>query len=114
MKCKNPKCDNELTGRSQTCSVKCRVALHRTVTNQSVTEGSVTPKVLTTTEQYETLCLQNRKVSLEHYQSNPELYAQRTNPEKLNWGPYMTVEQLAVSGCKANRVSIPGDWDYGK
>lgn len=42
MKCKNPKCDNEAKGRAKTCSSKCRVALHRTVTNGSVTSESVT------------------------------------------------------------------------
>jgi len=45
MKCRNPKCDNEVIGRAMTCSVKCRVALHRSVTQapESVTL-SVTPE----------------------------------------------------------------------
>ncbi len=39
MKCKNPNCENETDGRAQTCSGKCRVALHRSVTNGSITES---------------------------------------------------------------------------
>ena len=54
------------------------------------------------------------KPSLEHYVALPSQYATRTVPDKLNWGPYMTTEQLADAGLKANRVSIPGDWDYEK
>ena len=38
--------------------------------------------------------------------------ARRTNPDSLNWGPHMTSDQLHEAGLKANRVPIPGDWDY--
>ncbi len=50
--------------------------------------------------------------TLEHYHSNPEMYATRTNPDRLNWGKSMTGDQLEQAGLKANRVPIPGDWDY--
>ncbi len=39
-------------------------------------------------------------------------YATRAEPDKLNWGPWMNSQQLAAAGLKANRVPIPGDWDY--
>jgi hypothetical protein len=39
-------------------------------------------------------------------------YATRTNPDNLNYGDYMTSEQLADTGLKANRVPTPGDSDY--
>lgn len=39
-------------------------------------------------------------------------YATRTDPDSLNWGEWMTADQLHEAGLKANRVSIPGDWDY--
>lgn len=43
----------------------------------------------------------------------PEVYYHpRTNPERLNWGPRMTRAELDEAGLKANRVPIPGDWDY--
>ncbi len=53
-----------------------------------------------------------RVVSYEDYKSHPQDYAQRTNPEKLNWGPYMKYHDLQDAGFSANRVSIPGDWDF--
>ncbi len=50
--------------------------------------------------------------SLKHYQAYPEKYIPRREPDKLNWGPWMNSQQLEQAGLKANRVSIPGDWDY--
>ncbi len=32
----------------------------------------------------------------------------------FQWGSYTTTDELADAGLRANRVSIPGDWDYGK
>jgi len=49
---------------------------------------------------------------LEHYRKNPDKYIQRREPEKLNWGKPMTRAELHDAGLKANRVTIPGDWDY--
>lgn len=43
---------------------------------------------------------------------NTGRYAHRTNPDLLNWGKWMTKDELAKAGLKANRVTIPGDWDY--
>jgi len=30
----------------------------------------------------------------------------------VNYGPYMTADELAAAGLKVNRVSVPGDEDY--
>lgn len=51
-------------------------------------------------------------VSLEHYHANPDSYIPRREPERLNWGEWMNRTQLEYAGLKANRVPIPGDWDY--
>lgn len=39
-------------------------------------------------------------------------YHPRTHPECLNWEGWMDAGELKANGFKANRVSIPGDWDY--
>lgn len=50
--------------------------------------------------------------SLEHYKVFPDKYVPRREPELLNWGPWLNMAQLETAGLKANRVSVPGDWDY--
>ncbi len=47
-----------------------------------------------------------------HYRAHPDLYVERAFPDKLNWGPWLDVAGLEQAGLKANRVAIPGDWDY--
>jgi hypothetical protein len=49
---------------------------------------------------------------LQDYYDNPDDYYPRQEPDKLNWGPWMNSSQLQETGYKANRVPIPGDWDY--
>ncbi|KKM05810.1 hypothetical protein LCGC14_1750340 [marine sediment metagenome] len=49
---------------------------------------------------------------IEHYRSNPDKYIPRLEPDKLNWGPHLNIAELNAAGLKANRVPIPGDWDY--
>ncbi len=51
-------------------------------------------------------------IALAHYYTSPEAYVTRTNPDRLNWGPWMNSDALNEAGLKANRVPIPGDWDY--
>ncbi len=51
-------------------------------------------------------------VSYAHYMNNLDKYITRREPKLLNWGPWMDSQQLAEAGLKANRVAIPGDWDY--
>lgn len=50
--------------------------------------------------------------TLEHYYANPDMYAIRTNPELLNWGPLILLDELAGSKFAVNRVDLPGDFDY--
>lgn len=52
------------------------------------------------------------KPSIGHYHARPDLYIQRREPDRLNWGPWMNSDALNEAGLKANRVPIPGDWDY--
>ena len=106
MKCKN--CDNELTGRQQGhCSDRCRMALKRTQPEQVKVEHETRTALDANAGPP-----QIGRPDLEHYQSNPEMYATRTNPEKLNWGPWLGSVDLKARSFVANRVSIPGDWDY--
>jgi hypothetical protein len=50
--------------------------------------------------------------ALDHYYANPDLYVIRAAPELLNWSAPMSAMELEQAGLKANRVTIPGDWDY--
>ncbi len=50
--------------------------------------------------------------SLQHYYQYPDKYCPRQEPEKMNWGPWMTTEQLKQAGLRANRTPLPGDWDW--
>lgn len=52
------------------------------------------------------------KPTLAHYHARPDLYVARREPELLNWGEWMSARELDEAGLKANRVAIPGDWDY--
>ena len=101
MKCKN--CDNEATGRSKYCSDSCKTVYNRN--KKSVTTETVTFDDVADTYNY-------NAPSLEHYQACPDQYVQRFEPDKLNWGKRMTSKELTQASLKANRVSIPGDWDY--
>ena len=60
--------------------------------------------------------LTTQPASLEDYQQDQEnqtgYYATRTNADSLNWSTPMSAMELQQAGYKANRVSIPGDWDY--
>ena len=53
-----------------------------------------------------------RTPSIDDYREHPHDYVQRREPDQLNWGEWMDSHQLEQAGLKANRVSIPGDWDY--
>ena len=52
------------------------------------------------------------KPTLAHYHARPDLYITRREPDKLNWGAWMDSNELSKAGLKANRVAIPGDWDF--
>lgn len=49
---------------------------------------------------------------LQHYLDNQDKYVPCRESELLNGGPWMSMAQLETAGLKANRVAIPGDWDY--
>ena len=105
-------CQGPVQGKQTYCSPKCRKAASRancdtkpasTVTNASVTDDRLVYQVRDP----------NKIVSsLDHYKQNPELYATRTDPDKLNWTGWMNPCQLKANHLTANRVAIPGDWDY--
>ncbi len=98
--CKNAGCTTGLTGRQKTfCSNKCRMASTRANKTPEDSLGSSNSNEIV-------------HATLEHYRANSDLYIERTDPDKLNWGKYMTYHQLQEAGLKANRVSIPGDWDF--
>ncbi len=42
----------------------------------------------------------------------PKRYRRRFEPARLNWGEPMNAPQLKQAGLRANRVSIPGDYDF--
>jgi hypothetical protein len=50
--------------------------------------------------------------SLQHYEDNPDMYADRTDGVALNWGKWLDSDSLKQHGFTANRRPIPGDWDY--
>lgn len=60
-------------------------------------------------------CKIEEPASLEDYlDPDGRKYATRTNPEKLNWGEPMSYAELLKAGLVANRVTIPGDFDYAR
>ena len=109
--CKN-NCGNEAKGRSMYCSDTCKTLYNRN--KKSVT----TPVVTETVTVGGVSCLRKDLVpcghdfSLKVFHDNPSDFAIRDKPEKLNWGPWMSLSELESSSFIANRVSIPGDFDY--
>lgn len=103
-------CNGPIEGKGKFCSDKCKQAAYRakrnTVTPPTVTNGPVTQSESVTVNE------QDDGPSIAHYNANPSRYAPRTNPQLLNWGKPMSGEQLAHFKLVANRVPIPGDWDY--
>ncbi len=85
----NCRCGKELVGRQKHYSDACRMKANRAKAKANVSG-----------------------TSLEHYHENPDMYAERSKPDKLNWGPHMSMSELDSAGLVANRVTIPGDWDY--
>ena len=83
-------CDNEVSGKATYCSPKCRKAASRASVTDT-TPVSVTNEGVTSTVTH---------------------YVDRTNPNTLNTGDYMSSQELEQAGLKANRVPIPGDHDY--
>lgn len=87
-KCKQCNRDYEaVRATSQYCSSVCRLKSHRETLSQQA-------------------------VSLETLIGPNVYYWPRAHPERINWGEHMTMDQLKEAGLVANRVPIPGDWDY--
>ncbi len=118
MNCEN--CDKEFEPKRSTaryCSPKCRKLAFRALKDMqdgnAKVDANLKGKELDLTKP---LTCEGQgwkpKPSLEHYQEYPDHYALRTAPEKLNWGLYLDAVALKARGFVANRVSIPGDWDY--
>ena len=84
------------------CGTECNAQRTESVTRVTVEQAtSVTPLEHSSTE-----------AGQAHYLAHPDLYITRREPDKLNWGPWLDVAGLEQAGLKANRVAIPGDWDY--
>ncbi len=43
---------------------------------------------------------------------SPKRYRRRFEPQRLNWDEPMNAPQLKQAGLRANRQSIPGDYDF--
>lgn len=99
MECKQ--CGTEYEAKRSTslyCGAACRVKAGRLSVTDKAETLSVTGSVT--------------RPTLEHYQANPDRYARTGKADMLNWGLWMTTDQLHTKGLTANRVPIPGDWDY--
>lgn len=96
---------------SQYCTARCRVAANRSVTEVSVTQ---TPLVTLKGDPDVTVGgVVRKETTLNTDLIGPDVYYwPRTNPERINWGEHMSMDQLKEAGLVANRVPIPGDWDY--
>ncbi len=101
--CKREGCDKELVNpRAMFCGDACRMAHARAAKKSpEQSDPNTAPE-------------HNRVASLEDYHDNPKDYALRGCAELLNWGPWMSESELLAARLSANRVSIPGDWDYEK
>lgn len=80
------------------CSAKCRK------------QDGVDP--LSGAEVVSTAINAGRVASLKDYNKRSTDYHRRLEPEKLNWGVKLNAPQLKQAGLRANRVPIPGDWDF--
>lgn len=111
MKCKWPDCKHEARAKSPFCSGTCKKRYHRA-------SGTDVPVEVGQKQVGQADCVpvveggRMMQVGLDHYRTCPDQYAKRVHPELLNWGLWMNRTELEQAGLKANRVSIPGDWDY--
>ena len=128
MYCKN--CGKEFDQRKSTnlyCGNACKQSAYRNNRNTpTVTDVTVTnPECVTVNKEaqaalhrtaeniHSVMEQQARTASYQDTIDNPNDYAARAlSMDDLNWGPYMTAEQLEQAGLRGNRVTIPGDWDY--
>ncbi len=124
MECRNDKCTNAVESKGnrvkEFCSDRCRMQFKRSKANTESEQIQTEQPKANTAEVWKEIgkvtsggdSITLIPASLEHYQANPDMYATRANPNLLNWGDWMNAKQLAEAGLKANRVCVPGDWDY--
>ena len=119
-------CGKALTGKSSYCSGSCKTVYNRNKRNSNPEQTSAGTATVIDPEH---IC----KVTVEPVISKEAIepnagywqalgddknYATRTSPELLNWGPWMTSDELLEykhrHSLKSyhNRVPIPGDHDY--
>ncbi len=112
-------CSNEATGKSAFCSKSCR-AQHSRRNNPSATsvpkrniEGATSEAQHDGPEAPTLKDIPLGPASLADYQDpDGRHYVARINPELLNWGPALGMNELKATGLIGNREPIPGDWDY--
>lgn len=109
MICRYEPCTNDAKGNSKYCSKSCR-AQHNRRNKQGATQAGATANNETTKH---TVINAAAPASLEDYHDpDGRKYIQRLEPDRLNWGRRMNMNELNIAGLKANRAAIPGDWDY--
>lgn len=103
------------------CSGKCRADDDAKVLDlpEAVQAGAAEAGVVSLPEPGEVIPFDKAKPfvvpvngSLDDYYIRPEAYHRRLEPEKLNWGIHLDLKQLKQAGLRANRVPIPGDFDF--
>ena len=103
-------CNNEATGKSAFCGKSCRAQHSRRNKSSATSEAQ---QLINQADEVIRDCESLKPPTLADY-NDPDgrKYATRANPQLLNWGPTMRLGELKASGLVANRVTIPGDWDY--
>ena len=91
-------CGKEALGRSRYCSDSCKTVYNRNKNRNTSNRNT------------ETVTPLFREGSLAHYYAEPDKYILRSSPERLNWDEWLGMDEL--DDFVANRVSIPGDYDY--
>ena len=100
--------------RKKYCNDTCKQAAYRNRVN--VTDDNVTDSV--TQAMTEPYVSGPDMISMQDFMGNPTpeqmiaARARRTDPDSLNWGAWMNSHELHEAGLVANRVPIPGDFDY--
>jgi hypothetical protein len=131
-------CGIELSGKQRFCSDKCRKRTSRTNSDKINAPESnmkdelgqvghnVPPEIVriepelvqNATRTDELVRTQSRNKPDNYGQDNCQCYHCKTsrinkNPKRFNHGDYMTAQELALNGYDLNRVTLPGDVDYG-
>ena len=133
MKCKWRECENEARSKSPFCGGTCKKRHQRasgtdvpvevgqelsgtqvgqTLGSASSTQNTDEQETGESTIIEQAVIEYVRTAGLQDYYDNPDNYYPRREPERLNWGAWLNMDQLKQADLRANRVPIPGDWDY--